>query len=361
MIANMHTFLLFVSPFVTGTTIDTGCCEKTSTASCKRCCINYYMVNDTCKGCPIGSMGKDCSTGCPYPFFGPNCKNFCDCEENICHEVKGCLDRKISTPYDQSTQRGNITSVEAIGSSGCCENSIKGSCTKCCPNYHMVNDICEVCPNGTWSDNCSQPCPRLTFGSGCSQTCSCDENMCDAVTGCHDSTTNKSLSTRNLSYKSSQVTISSTAQEANIYVSTQKVAGKAEERFSIQTTIIAVSAAFGMSLFAILLLVILLYRKRGMDSVLNINTHELQIIRRQDESCVVSTHPTSSNVYINKGSVMGHCHKPGLNATWSHPDSVKSCTCLAKGNHKIDSKKGKSRYEKLLFDSGSNDSEESDE
>ena len=44
-------------------------------------------------GCPIGSMGKDCSTGCPYPFFGSNCKNFCDCEENICHEVKGCLDR----------------------------------------------------------------------------------------------------------------------------------------------------------------------------------------------------------------------------------------------------------------------------
>ena len=155
--------------------------------------------------------------------------------------------------------------------------------------------------------------------------------------------------------------VSSTAQEAKIYVSTQKVAGKAEERFSIQTTIIAVSAAFGMSLLAILLLVILLYRKRGMDSVLNINTHELQIIRRQDESCVVSTNPTSSNVYINKGSVMGHCHKQDLNATWSHPDSVKSCTCLAKGNHKIDSKKGKSRYEKLLFDSGPNDSEESDE
>ena len=98
-----------------------------------------------------------------------------------------------------------------------------------------------------------------------------------------------------------------------------------------------------------------------MDSVLNINTHELQIIRRQDESCVVSTNPTSSNVYINKGSVMGHCHKPGLTATWSHPDSVKSCTCLAKVNHKIDSKKVKSQYEKLLFDSDSNDSQESDE
>ena len=120
------------------------------------------------------------------------------------------------------------------------------------------------------------------------------------------------------------------------------------------------SAALGMSLLAILLLVILLYRKRGMDSVLSINTHELQIIRRQDESCVVSTQPTTPNVYINKGSVMGQSHKPGLSATWSHPDSVKSCTCLAKVNHKIESKKGKSRYEKL-FDSGQNDSEESDE
>ncbi|XP_078337208.1 uncharacterized protein LOC111133864 isoform X5 [Crassostrea virginica] len=354
MIANMHTFLLFVSPFVTGTTIDTGCCEKTSTASCKRCCINYYMVNDTCKGCPIGSMGKDCSTGCPYPFFGPNCKNFCDCEENICHEVKGCLDRKISTPYDQSTQR------EAIGSSGCCENSIKGSCTKCCPNYHMVNDICEDCPKGTRSDNCSKPCPRLRFGRKCLQTCSCDENMCDAVTGCNDSMiTHNSLSTRNAHYKNAQTTASSMVQE--IYQFNQRVAGRNEDKFSIQTTIIAVSAALGISLLAILLLVILLYRKRGMDSLLNINTHELQIIRRQDESCVVSTQPSTPNVYINKGSVMGQNHKPGLSATWSHPDSVKSCTCLAKVNHKIDSKKGKSRYEKLLFDSGPNDSEESNE
>ncbi|XP_078337220.1 uncharacterized protein LOC111099142 isoform X4 [Crassostrea virginica] len=105
MTAIKHTFLLFVCLFVTGTTIDTGCCEKTSTASCKTCCINYYMVNDTCKGCPIGSMGKDCSIVCPYPFFGPNCKSHCDCEENICHEVKG-----ISAPHEQSTQEGYITS-----------------------------------------------------------------------------------------------------------------------------------------------------------------------------------------------------------------------------------------------------------
>ncbi|XP_078337222.1 uncharacterized protein LOC111099142 isoform X6 [Crassostrea virginica] len=35
MTAIKHTFLLFVCLFVTGTTIDTGCCEKTSTASCK--------------------------------------------------------------------------------------------------------------------------------------------------------------------------------------------------------------------------------------------------------------------------------------------------------------------------------------
>ena len=154
---------------------------------------------------------------------------------------------------------------------------------------------------------------------------------------------------------------SSTVQEANIYLSTQRVAGQADDRLSIQTIIIAVCAALGMSLLAILLLVIVLYRKRGMDSVLNINTHELQIIRRQDESCMVSAHPTTSNVYRNKDRVMGHCHRPGLSATSSHPDSVKSCTCLAKVNHKIDSKNVKSQYEKLLFDNDSNDSQESDE
>ena len=44
-----------------------------------------------------------------------------------------------------------------------------------------------VCPSGTWKDNCSEPCPHPTFGSLCLQTCSCDENICDAVKGCTDS------------------------------------------------------------------------------------------------------------------------------------------------------------------------------
>lgn len=92
------------------------------------------------------------------------------------------------------------------------------------------------CPKGTWSDNCSKPCPRLRFGRKCLQTCSCDENMCDAVTGCNDSSefckivytctndtiynsvvvnnndfflsviTHNSLSTRNAHYKNAQTT-----------------------------------------------------------------------------------------------------------------------------------------------------------
>ncbi|XP_078337218.1 uncharacterized protein LOC111099142 isoform X2 [Crassostrea virginica] len=114
MTAIKHTFLLFVCLFVTGTTIDTGCCEKTSTASCKffLICLGHAVsiiiwstTHAKSLGCPIGSMGKDCSIVCPYPFFGPNCKSHCDCEENICHEVKG-----ISAPHEQSTQEGYITS-----------------------------------------------------------------------------------------------------------------------------------------------------------------------------------------------------------------------------------------------------------
>ena len=93
-----------------------------------------------------------------------------------------------------------------------------------------------------------------------------------------------------------------------------------------QTTIIAVSAVLGMSLLAILLLVILLYRKRERDSVLNINTHELQINRRQEENCEVSTSWTAPYVYRHKSSVIGQSHKPGLSVTWSHPYWVKSCT-----------------------------------
>ena len=87
-----------------------------------------------------------------------------------------------------------------------------------------------------------------------------------------------------------------------------------------------------------------------------ISTYELQINRRQDENCEVSTSWTAPYVYRHKGSVMGQSHKSGLSVTWSHPYWLKSCTKPQKH-----SKNTKSRYEMLSFDSGPNDSEESDE
>nr|XP_022338906.1 uncharacterized protein LOC111134297 [Crassostrea virginica] len=68
-----------------------GCCGKRIDNSCLKCCNNYHLVGDTCKECQPGLWGNNYSIKCQYPYLGRKCIQKCECDEDICSAVKGCL------------------------------------------------------------------------------------------------------------------------------------------------------------------------------------------------------------------------------------------------------------------------------
>ncbi|XP_078309373.1 uncharacterized protein LOC111108421 isoform X2 [Crassostrea virginica] len=56
------------------------------------CCNNYYMVGGTCKACPNGTFGKNCSSQCPTDKYGYLCAETCECKYyEMCSATKGCI------------------------------------------------------------------------------------------------------------------------------------------------------------------------------------------------------------------------------------------------------------------------------
>ncbi|XP_062620103.1 multiple epidermal growth factor-like domains protein 10 [Saccostrea cucullata] len=56
------------------------------------CCDGYYEENGTCKVCPGGSYGKNCTQTCPENLYGEFCRGKCKCTtEETCNPVKGCM------------------------------------------------------------------------------------------------------------------------------------------------------------------------------------------------------------------------------------------------------------------------------
>ncbi|XP_062590162.1 protein draper-like [Saccostrea cucullata] len=62
------------------------------------CCDGYYQENRTCKVCPRGWYGKNCTRKCPPNSYGELCGETCKCTfEEKCDQVQGCMPRGICT------------------------------------------------------------------------------------------------------------------------------------------------------------------------------------------------------------------------------------------------------------------------
>lgn len=48
--------------------------------------------------------------------------------------------------------------------------------------------------------NCTSVCPHPTYGHNCQGSCDCDEDMCDASTGCPQKTTGRNMVCRAYEY-----------------------------------------------------------------------------------------------------------------------------------------------------------------
>nr|XP_022338296.1 uncharacterized protein LOC111133880 [Crassostrea virginica] len=72
------------------------------------CCSGYYLYeengNKTCLEC-VGAFGNNCSTHCTVGSYGGQCKSKCQCPENQCDRVNGCL-------KDMKGDGENITAID---------------------------------------------------------------------------------------------------------------------------------------------------------------------------------------------------------------------------------------------------------
>ncbi|XP_078338935.1 uncharacterized protein LOC111133879 [Crassostrea virginica] len=72
------------------------------------CCSGYYLYeengNKTCLEC-VGAFGNNCSTHCGPGSYGEQCKFKCQCPENQCDRVNGCM-------KDKKGVGENITAID---------------------------------------------------------------------------------------------------------------------------------------------------------------------------------------------------------------------------------------------------------
>ncbi|XP_062597588.1 cell death abnormality protein 1-like isoform X2 [Saccostrea cucullata] len=138
------------------------CCQKTYPQ--KRCVYNYFLDFDkTCKECPPGTYGLNCSQKCPSSTYGQFCSKLCQCPPDRCDRTHGCEDIVL----------------EKEENSGLCVS--KDGEIQCCLSFYKTNNTCKA---GTYNNNCSDPCPPGYYGELCSKVCDCPKASCDKVQGC---------------------------------------------------------------------------------------------------------------------------------------------------------------------------------
>lgn len=84
--------VIFFVTFIRSSTTESAKCVD----SVYFCCTNYFEVNGTCKECPAGAMGPNCSITCPPGYHGRLCLEDCDCsQDQYCDPVSGCKQNTV--------------------------------------------------------------------------------------------------------------------------------------------------------------------------------------------------------------------------------------------------------------------------
>ncbi|XP_056004074.1 protein draper-like isoform X1 [Ostrea edulis] len=136
--------------------------EKNTT----NCCENYaYNASvEECVEC-VGRFGYNCSQECLDGFYGRSCNSKCNCSNQTCNKISGCLKKsKLSEK------------------AGICYD--KENDTYCCTNYMYLKQEhrCQDCV-GRFGVNCSKKCPEGYYGKQCNEKCTCNVSQCDEILG----------------------------------------------------------------------------------------------------------------------------------------------------------------------------------
>ncbi|XP_062614939.1 multiple epidermal growth factor-like domains protein 10 isoform X2 [Saccostrea cucullata] len=138
------------------------------------CCSNYFLKEEKCFECPVGTYGTNCTSSCPSNRFGSQCLQICNCsKDQICDDKYGCR-----TPEYYKELYGNI-------------EFLLNTTTKCCTNQRIQGNNCQDCWNGTFGSDCQYKCPPNRYGRFCLNRCNCTANeTCHYATGCKITTGN---------------------------------------------------------------------------------------------------------------------------------------------------------------------------
>ncbi|XP_078326236.1 uncharacterized protein LOC111105595 [Crassostrea virginica] len=149
--------------------------------------MKLFFLEST--ACPEGFIGGNCRYPCRYPTYGHMCQDKCKCQATICDHVLGCPDTTTTDSFSESHTTSSVTLEK---------NTSMTNYTKNVTNdftfVDQQNQVSTACSEGFIGGNCRYPCRYPSYGNLCQDLCKCQENICDHVLGCPDTTTTNSFS-----------------------------------------------------------------------------------------------------------------------------------------------------------------------
>lgn len=50
-------------------------------------CLNFFISLE----CPLGFIESECTLKCTFPYYGQGCGMICECPEDLCDFMFGCI------------------------------------------------------------------------------------------------------------------------------------------------------------------------------------------------------------------------------------------------------------------------------